>query len=202
MRPRTFWTWCVLLPGLTAAALAFMTQIHNEDGDPLLCTSCYVGGHHHHASECAPWRSIVGYARAQAAYFKTDPDGKNRNEYWRKDVAGLWSTPGINGVRIGLLWMPEAFSDEKPAGDLSQWGLREPRYGYLLRTMLHADESSPSPQRFAGCSYPVKPVHGKWTYIVDEKAVVYRKELPIGGAPKVYPLDPIAEGWKRFRELP
>jgi len=184
-----------------AILLLLGTVITTEDGDPLICKECWIGGHHHHASEVSPWRPIHRVARGQFHYFDTDPDAKGRKEFWRKDIAGLWWSPGKDAERLRLILMGDAFADDRPAVDLTRWGVRGPVSGYRLHSLLHEDEASPQPTRFAVCSYPADVASGKWTYIVDELGVLYRKELGPDVIPSRYPGDPIASGWRRFREV-
>ncbi|MBV8881850.1 MAG: hypothetical protein JO332_17965, partial [Planctomycetaceae bacterium] len=100
MKFGTYWIVAFIVTGLPSAVLVG-TMIHDEDGDPWICKHCWIGGHHHHASEGAPWRLMNRVARGQRAYFADDPDAKGRKEYWRKDIAGLWANVGKDGYRIG-----------------------------------------------------------------------------------------------------
>ncbi len=186
---------------LLGGAILICTQIHDEDGDPLICKDCWIGGHHHHASEGAPWRSIHRVARAQIHYYRTDPDGKGRNEYWKKDIAGLWAHPDRSGDRIGLIQANDAAADDHPVVDLTPWMTPGSYDGYRLRALLHEDEPVPSPSRYAACLYPESAAAGRWTYIVDEAGVIYRKDLGKAQWIPVYPKDPAASGWNRYREV-
>ena len=114
---------------------------------------------------------------------------------------GLWWSSGKDGERLGLIFMGDAFADDRPAVDLTRWGVPGPVSGYRLRSLLHEDEPSAQPTRFAVCSYPANAASGKWTYIVDELGVLYRKELGPDASPPRYPRDPIASGWRKFREV-
>lgn len=186
---------------LVVGAFCIGTFIYDEDGDPYICASCWFGGHHHHASEVAPWHLIHRVGRAQNHYYTTDPDGKGRKEYWKKDIAGLWANPDKTGERMGLIFLGDAGADADPKCDLTAWVVPEPRYGHHLRAILHEDEPTPAPDRYAACLYPATASAGKWTYIVSEAGVIYRKELGQAGGLSVYPRDPLGSGWKKFGQV-
>jgi hypothetical protein len=190
-----------ILALLVIGAFGMGTMIYDEDGDPYICTSCWFGGHHHHASEVAPWRLIHRVGRAQAHYYTTDPDGKGRKEYWKKDIAGLWSNPDKSGQQMGLIFLGDAGADAQPVIDLTRWTVPEPYSGYRIRALLQENEPIPATDRYAACLFPVTANAGKWTYILNEAGVIYRKELGQAGGLPVYPRDPLGSGWKKFRQV-
>lgn len=146
-------------------------------------------------------------ATAQVDFRENDRDGNGKNDFWRADVAGLFSivpggmAPGpANAVK--LIEMSLAAADDRPQrGDVSTIFQCEPgpRAGYWFRAIWHGDERDPSPTRFAACAYPDRyGESGVWTFVVDEKNTMYKKDFGDTGCfVHTFPADPLKEGWKK-----
>ncbi len=145
--------------------------------------------------------SLKTIALAQFDFRSADRDWNDIKDFWRKDIAGLYTLyPAADPTHtpIKLIELSVASADDRPASDLSQYALPSAKAGYWFRALLHEDEKTPSPDRFAACAYPDSPSAGKWTYIVDEGNFVYRKELKNQRGVERYPEDPLKAGWQRI----
>jgi hypothetical protein len=137
----------------------------------------------------SPLRSL---ASAQADFRANDRDGNGMNDFWRKDIAGFYAMPGVDGKPLKLIELSTALADERPVWALGGYGISGPRRGYWYRAILHEDENpaKPDPQRFAYVGYPADfPRHYKYTYVIDEKYAVFRAELPFGQKVTTFPGD-------------
>ncbi|MBI3857453.1 MAG: hypothetical protein HY293_17340 [Planctomycetes bacterium] len=116
-------------------------------------------------------------ASAQADFRANDRDGNGRTDYWRGDVAGLYTLKN-QGQEIKLIELSVAMADDRPVGDLGPYGTPVPRHGFKIRAIRHADETARGPDRFAACEFPSpieKGRHG--TYLISESNVVYKRIL-------------------------
>lgn len=143
-------------------------------------------------------KSIVA---AQFDYGYFDRDGNGVKDYWRKDITGLYTLPLASDPErppMRLIEISVAAADDRPVSDLSPYAVRSPRSGYWYRAILHEGERAPSPDRFAACAIPDSRDAGRWTYIVSEENLIYRKDL--GGKRGVdrYPRDPVKDGWQEM----
>src|SRR6185295_19883411 len=142
MGPRAFWSLFLVL-GLGAGSIGMLTAIKDDAGDPLLCTDCYVGGHHHHASESIrPQVMLKTIAAAQADFRANDRDGDGVRQFWRADIAGLYALAPGGGPAIRLIERSLALADARPLYDLTRDGERAPKQGYWYRAIRNADEKT------------------------------------------------------------
>lgn len=119
-----------------------------------------------------------------------DRDGNREQDYWRKDVAGLYTVRAQKLIELSV-----AAADGRPTEEIEEYSLRGPKAGYWYRALLHAGEKEPGPDRFAFSAYPDSyPASGRLTFIVDEKGVVWKKEMG-GASPEFFPADPGRDGW-------
>jgi hypothetical protein len=146
---------------------------------------------------------------AQVDFRANDRDGNGVQDFWKGDVAGLYGIcPPNTTEMIKLLEISVAGADCAPLNPSASpptpglmtgqayYSTRSPKGGYWYRALLHADEPKPDPNRFAFCSFPAQyGAASRWTFIVDEKNTIYRKDLGPRGALATYPLDPLGEGW-------
>lgn len=137
--------------------------------------------------------SLGSYTSAQADFRANDRDNNKVSDFWRADIAGLYASEA-EGQAIKLIDLSMAAADDRPKTDIGRYAVRSPKAGYWYRALLHADEKTPDPLRFAACSYPSDP--GRWMYIVCEDNTIYQKMFE-GEVPVVYPKDPLADGWTR-----
>ncbi len=151
------------------------------------------------SGEPRPTTMLKIFANAQQEFRLKDCDGNGKKDYWRADITGLYVVKPKNNPElpaIKLITLRLACADDRPVTDLSPYGVRTLQSGYWYRALLHEDESAPNPDRFAACAFPDSPAAGKWTYIVDENRVIYRKALGTQRGLEVYPKDPVKAGWE------
>ncbi len=144
--------------------------------------------------------SLKTIAAAQFDFRSADRDWNDVKDYWRKDIAGLYAQYAATDparTPIKLIELSVATADDRPRSDLSPYGVRSAKAGYWFRSILHEDEKTPSPDRFAACAYPDSPSAGKWTFVIDEENFVYRKKLEGQRGLDCYPNDPVNAGWQK-----
>jgi hypothetical protein len=185
--------WGVLLFLVVGVAgYNLLTQVPKANGDPVICTSCWVGGHHHHASEGrSPSTSLKTLSTAQADFRANDRDGDKICQFWRGDVAGLYALAPKGGTAIKLIELSVAAADDRPVTSISPFGVPSPKGGYWFRAIRHAEEDPKalSPDRFAFCAFPDNPSAGKWIYIINEDNRIYRAEAKGRRGIDVFPSD-------------
>jgi hypothetical protein len=143
-------------------------------------------------------RTIVA---AQYDYRDNDRDGNQTKDFWRADVAGLYTEhlacdpaePAMKLIELSI-----AAADERPVSDVSPYAVKSAKAGYWYRALLHEEETVPSPDRFAVCAFPDTRSAGEYTFIVDEQNFIYRKKLKTPRGVDRFPRDPIKEGWARI----
>lgn len=145
--------------------------------------------------------SLKTIAVAQADFRSHDRDNNGINDFWRGDIAGLYSLcPSDSAEMVKLIECSVAGADSHPveAGStpprpgrvtgLTYYTGRIPKAGYWFQALRHADEKSPDPNRFAACAYPADyPKSGRWTYVVNEQNTLFRRDLGRPGSLEVYP---------------
>jgi hypothetical protein len=121
--------------------------------------------------------SLKTIASAQADFRVNDRDGNGRNDFWRGDIAGLY-TVKTNGQEIRLIELSVALADDRPLVDLRLWGTPGPKAGFRIRALPHFGETTRGPDRFAACEFPAPIEEGRHgTYLIDEMNVVRKKIL-------------------------
>lgn len=159
------------------------------------------GGCGHSHSQRNASTSLKTLTSAQADYRANDRDGNQVNDFWRGDVAGLYtlkSSADPAGPAMKLIDLSIASADDRPTTDVSPYAVRTAKAGYWFRAILHEDERTPSPDRYAFCAFPDGPSAGKWTFIVDEQNAIYRKELKNPRGVERCPADPVKSGWEKL----
>jgi hypothetical protein len=149
-------------------------------------------------SASSPLRTLTS---AQADFRACDRDGNGVNDFWRKDVAGLYGTPGIDKQPVRLTELRVALADDNPKTDLSAYGRKAPLHGYWVRAILHEDEdpAKPDPKRFSYVMFPADiPNPPKYTFIVDENNTIFRATLPKGSRITRFPEDLSTGGWSKL----
>lgn len=143
---------------------------------------------------------------AQLDFRENDRDRNGTKDFWRGDIAGLCAiTPKAEGAAparaITLIDPSLALADERPLGEgANALGPRGPRRGYWFRAIRHAGEKEPDPNRFAACAFPADyPRRGRWTFIVDERNAIYKRDLGRPGGVDAFPDDAALEKeWSRL----
>jgi hypothetical protein len=134
-------------------------------------------------------------ATAQLDYRSNDRDGNGELDFWRGDIAGLYSNRNKDG-EIRLIPLSTACADDRP---LRPAGPRAPKAGAWFRAIPHEGETKPDPRRFAACCFPADyPRSGRRTFIIDENNTIYRKDLGHGRGIEAYPADPQKDGWTKL----
>ena len=140
--------------------------------------------------------SLKTVATAQADFRSNDRDGNGKNDFWRGDIAGLFTVKGKDGQAIKLIEMSIAYADVRPLTEYEKH-LSAPKSGYRFRALRFADEKIPDPERFAACAFPDIEKAGKAMFIISHENCVYRKKAVPYGV-EVYPADPLKEGWEKM----
>jgi hypothetical protein len=144
---------------------------------------------------------------AQADFRANDRDGDKAENFWVKDVAGLWGLQA-GGEPLRLIDRHAAKADRTPGRGAYPGHADEPpscgyffgalkRYGQGGKAVDYDDGKGRNPARFGLIAWPEKVLRkGMPTYIVSERNEIYSKDT--GGKPvEEFPEDPPAAGWKR-----
>ena len=138
--------------------------------------------------------NLKSLATAQEDFFEQDRNENGIKDYWRADVAGLY-TEKYRGETLRLIEYSCAVADDRPVVPA---GPRASKSGYWFRAIRFANERKPDPARFAFCAFPEKnPEIGRYTFIISEQKVVYRKDLGKARGIEVWPDDPEKAGWTK-----
>jgi hypothetical protein len=132
--------------------------------------------------------SLKTIASAQADIRANDRDWNHVNDYWRSDIAGLY-TVGSEGHEIKLIELSVAAADDRPTTNIEKYSVKSPKAGFWYRALPHADEKTArGPDRFAACSFPVNLSAGRYgTYIVGEDNTILRRLLGHAKGIEAYP---------------
>jgi len=146
--------------------------------------------------------SLKTIATAQADFRSNDRDNNHENDYWRDDIAGLFTIvpDGSSGPEhaIKLIERSIACADDRPVKPADAFSQRMPKAGYWYRALKFHGETVPDRQRFAACAFPEDSSRGKWIFIISDKVTMYRKAVSAEPPPQIYPDDPEKEGWERM----
>jgi hypothetical protein len=196
-RVRRFWIGILLLPAVPALALAANPHLFYAMTNLLGVTGC-GGTASNSRNASTTLKTIVA---AQYDYHDNDRDGNLRKDFWRGDIAGLYtqhydSDPAKDPMK--LIELSTASADDRPVSDLTPYAIRSAKAGYWYRALLHEDEETASPDRFAVVAFPDTPSVSKWMFIVDEENYVYRKKTEGQRGIDRYPKDPLKAGWEKL----
>jgi type II secretory pathway pseudopilin PulG len=144
-----------------------------------------------HSDERNASSSLRTLTSAQEDFRANDRDGDGVHQFWRADIAGLYTlksrTCPDNGP-IKLIELSIASADDRSVSDLTPYAVRSAKAGYWYRGIRHADEKTPSPDRYAIIAFPEKyPESGRFTIITDENKDIYRSDLGHGRGIEVFP---------------
>jgi hypothetical protein len=197
-RRRRLWIGILLLPAGLGVALAANPDLWYAMTNWVGLTGCSNGLASNARNASTTLKTIVA---AQYDYHDNDRDGNDRKDFWRADIAGLYtrrfdSDPAKEPMK--LIELSVASADDRPVSDLSPFAVRSAKAGYWYRALLHEDEEAPSPDRFAVCAFPDTLSAGKWMFIIDEENFVYRKKADGRRGIDRYPKDPVKAGWEKL----
>ena len=136
--------------------------------------------------------SLKTISSAQADFRANDRDWNHVNDFWRSDVAGLYTVQVQGGDAIKLIELSVAAADDRPVTDMAKYAEKSPKAGFWYRALPHADEKTRGPDRFAACTFPESLAAGRWgTYIICEDNTILRRLLGHAKGIEAYP--PAAE---------
>ncbi len=150
--------------------------------------------------------SLKTLATAQADFRANDRDDDKVNNFWVKDVAGLYGIE-TGGEAIKLIDPGIAHAD-RTSGKGKYPSVKEesPKAGHHFAALKRYREGGKSAayddgkgrnnSRFAFVAWPAQyPQGGRMTFIISEENTIFEKDT--GGKPvEEYPEDPRKEGWK------
>lgn len=146
--------------------------------------------------------SLKTIVMAQFDFREYDRDGNQMRDYWVGDVAHLSTFIGKDGKEIGLIERSVALADAAPLEDLSRFGERSTKAGYLYATIPLKADGTPYDHgdhrnfyEYAFCAFPARREAGRYTLIVNESGVVYRKDILKAARVPKWPSNLEAEGW-------
>jgi hypothetical protein len=142
-------------------------------------------------------RSMPGTLRtiatAQEDFRRKDLDEDGIRQFWREDIAGLYTlmpkrNPTVLPLR--LIELSTAAADERCRSDIERYAVKAAKAGYWYRAIRHRDEKPLSPDRFAVVCFP--EVYSKQltlTYVLDERGIIYRSDLGHGHGLEIFPTE-------------
>jgi hypothetical protein len=150
------------------------------------------------ANERNAFASLKTIASAQADFRANDRDGNKIQDFWRGDIAGLYTLkPDGSSEAIKLLEVTLAGADAKPI--LPVEGLpASPKAGHWCRALRFKDEKELDPDRFAAVCYPDTPSAGIYMFLISHENTLYRKTFEPRVVPEHFPEDPLKEGWTKL----
>lgn len=185
--------WMIVIAILAAGVYWWMTEGPFFRSDP---------GCSNEGSAAASLRNI---ATMEFDFRSNDRDGNGRNDFWVKDVAGMYGMEA-GGRPIRLIALDVARADKSAnsgaypsvknmAAKAGYRFAQIPRYREGGKEISYDDGSGRNAARFGLVTYPeAYEVTGNLTFIISESGTMYKKDT--GGKPvEVFPEDPLAEGW-------
>jgi len=162
----------LLLAGATQLAPSVVPEF--SDSVRSACTSLLPG--ERTSNERRTMTILKTLACAQADFRANDRDCDGLNQFWRGDVAGLYTVSPPGGLPIRLIDSDVAAADDRPLATTALPSLWKSFHGYRFRAIRHLDEdpNQPDPQRFAFCAYPARPGAGKHMFVINENNSVFR----------------------------
>ena len=142
---------------------------------------------------------------AQADFRANDRDGNGVAEFWRKDIAGLYTLVhkadrGPDPLPIALIELSVAGADDRPITDIGTYTTLGAKAGYWYRALRFENEDSDDldPNQFAACAYPDRRSAGRKTFSISHWNTVYSKDLSSRCGLLVYPANPVKAGWQKL----
>ena len=174
-----------------------------QGGLEIRCVDCLLlrshghGGFERNASSC-----LKTLASAQADFRGNDRDANGVQEFWRADVAGLYTLlPKGSTDPIKLIELSVAAADDRPVAPIAPFATSAPKNGYWFRAIWKKGEPPiNATAQFAFCAFPAAyGKTGKMTFILDEGNRVYKADLGHGRGIEQFPDDAeLAARWSRL----
>jgi len=187
-----------ILGGITLLILGAVFAVAILCGE--FCPECLWFVRHRNGHErISPASSLKQLSSAEADFRANDRDRDKICQFWRTDVAGLYTLVPNGGEAIKLIDLSVAAADDRPVTDLSRHAVRAAKYGYWYRAIRHVDEDpkAPDPDRFAFCAFPDSSSSGKYLFIVDERNTIYRAEAKGNRGIEVFPTPEELKQWTK-----
>lgn len=157
---------------------------------------------HQHLGEWNAPASLKTLASAQADFRGNDRDGDGVQEFWRADVASLYTLlPKGSRDPIRLIELSVAAADDRPVASIAPFATRAPKNGTWFRAIRKKGEPPiHATARFAFCAFPSNYPHsGRRTYILDEGNTVFKADLGHGRGIEVFPdEDELRRSWSKL----
>jgi hypothetical protein len=195
MSPRFFW---IALPLLGGLLLALILPAFDFD---LRCADCWALHRHRHHAERPASTYLKAIAAAQADFRANDRDGDGVNQFWRADIAGLYSLAPGGGPAIRLIERRLALADPRPVYEIGAEGERAPLKGYWFRAIRCPGEKTiDGSTQFAAVAYPADyPQSGRYTFILNEENTIYRADLGHGRGIETFPTEEdLKKSWSKI----
>lgn len=138
--------------------------------------------------------SLKTLVSAQADFRGNDRDENKKQDYWVRDVAGLYFLKPLAGEAIRLIELSVAEADADPR----ETRPLKPKAGYLFAVIPVWQNGKPdaSETSFAYCAWPVEyPKGGAMSFIVNQEGRIYKQDRKRGERITSWPASPEAEGW-------
>lgn len=163
------------------------------------------------SNERNPWSSLKTLATAQADFRANDRDGNREQDFWVRDVAGLYYLKPEGGdAAIQLIELSVANADDTACPESAAAGHAfAPKMGYVYRALifyedaagkkqLYEDVHGRNPSKFGFIGVPVGPEAGQRdSYVINEENTIFRKKLQ-GARVDTFPRDPLKAGWSKL----
>lgn len=173
----------------------------------LLFLTSSVGCHKWHADASAA-AYLKTVATAEADFRANDRGEHHSNDYWVKDVAGLYGIdPGNGPIKLVVLDLAQA---DRSIGKGKYKAVPDERayIGYYWATLKRYQEKGKSiaydrgagrnPEHFGLVAFPAEYGEAsRLTFIVSEKNIIYSKDTH-GLPPEEFPENPEKDGWKDY----
>jgi hypothetical protein len=178
--------------GMTITAVAHQTGWLIGSPERLLSS----GGASNERNASASLKTV---ATAQADFRANDRDWNQINDFWRGDIAGLYTVKGMDGQPIKLIELSVGSADDRPVTDMSRFSIRSPKAGYWFRALRYKDEAEKvdAESRFAACAFPSSVGAGVYMFLVTQDNTIYRKIFE-GQPPELCPDEPLKDGWSKL----
>ena len=185
-----------------------MRNLAGKHGALLLLLTLSPGCYKWH-SDSSGAAGLKTLGSAQADFHANDRDEDKTENFWVKDVAGLYGLdPGKGPIK--LIDISCAQADRTPRrGRYASLGVEKPyvenyyfaalkSYRESGKSLAYDDGTGRNPSRYGIVAFPAEYADtSKLTFIINEKNILFSKDTQ-GKPPDEFPEDPLKEGWTLF----